>query len=271
MKTLPLEDTWNDIVQKAMRGLGIGPTRLATTTGLPEDVVKRFVDGEFDEEIARRVAGVLGLSRNALVALAKNEWSPAPLEVAGLAVFTTPWHDMMVNHYLAWDEESKDAVAFDTGTDCTALLDFLKLRGLNLRAILLTHTHADHVFELDRLASKTGAPAYVGNREPLSGAELFAAGREFAIGSLKIESRLTWGHSKGGITFVIDGLPRKVAVVGDAIFAGSMGGGMESYSEALRTNQEEILTLPDDTVLCPGHGPLTTVGEQKAANPFFAR
>jgi glyoxylase-like metal-dependent hydrolase (beta-lactamase superfamily II) len=49
-----------------------------------------------------------------------------------------------------------------------------------------------------------------------------------------------------------------------------MGGGMVSYEEALRTNRENILTLPDDTVICPGHGPLTTVGEEKQHNPFFA-
>jgi len=57
--------------------------------------------------------------------------------------------------------------------------------------------------------------------------------------------------------------------VGDAIFAASMGGGAVSYEEALRTNRQQIFTLPDATVLCPGHGPLTTVGEQKRHNPFY--
>ena len=60
-----------------------------------------------------------------------------------------------------------------------------------------------------------------------------------------------------------------MAVVGDAMFAGSMGGGGVSYADALGTNRAEILTLPDETILCPGHGPLTTVGEQKVHNPFF--
>jgi glyoxylase-like metal-dependent hydrolase (beta-lactamase superfamily II) len=54
------------------------------------------------------------------------------------------------------------------------------------------------------------------------------------------------------------------------MFAGSMGGGMVSYADALRNNSEQVLTLPDATIVCPGHGPLTTVGEQKHANPFFA-
>ena len=84
-----------------------------------------------------------------------------------------------------------------------------------------------------------------------------------------MSARLTWGHAKGGITYVIDGLVTPIAVVGDAMFAGSMGGGMVSYQDALRTNREEILALPDHTILCPGHGPLTTVGEEKDHNPFF--
>ena len=85
-----------------------------------------------------------------------------------------------------------------------------------------------------------------------------------------METRLTSGHSAGGVTYFIRGLARPVAIVGDSIFAGSMGGGMVSYADALRNNREQILTLPDETIICPGHGPLTTVGEQKAANPFFA-
>jgi glyoxylase-like metal-dependent hydrolase (beta-lactamase superfamily II) len=67
----------------------------------------------------------------------------------------------------------------------------------------------------------------------------------------------------------VRGLARPVAIVGDAIFAGSMGGGGISYADALRTNREEILSLSDDTIVCPGHGPMTTVGEEKRNNPFF--
>jgi len=60
-----------------------------------------------------------------------------------------------------------------------------------------------------------------------------------------------------------------VAVVGDSLFAGSMGGGMISYFEALENNRAKVFSLPNETVLCPGHGPLTTVGEEKQHNPFF--
>ena len=116
----------------------------------------------------------------------------------------------------------------------------------------------------------TGAPAFVSEREPTEGAEPFAHGREFAIGALTVQTRRTSGHSRGGVTYVVTGLARGLAVVGDAVFAGSMGGGLVSYDEALKTNRASIFSLPDDTVICPGHGPLTTVGEEKIHNPFFA-
>ena len=89
------------------------------------------------------------------------------------------------------------------------------------------------------------------------------------MGALRLETRLTSGHSVGGITYVVSGLARPVAVVGDALFAGSMGGGMVSYADALANNRRHILSLPDPTVVCPGHGPLSTVGEEKQHNPFF--
>ena len=74
----------------------------------------------------------------------------------------------------------------------------------------------------------------------------------------------------GGVTYFIQGTAKPVGICVDWMFAGSMGGGMVSYADALRNNREQILTLPDATIVCSGHGPLTTVGEQKHANPFFA-
>jgi hydroxyacylglutathione hydrolase len=133
----------------------------------------------------------------------------------------------------------------------------------------MTHSHGDHILELDRLRERTGAEAWIGEKEPVAGARSFAVGKTFQVGALSIETRSTWGHSPGGVTYVVRGLSRTLAIVGDAIFAGSVGGGNVSYKDALATNRENILSLPDETVVCPGHGPLTTVGEQKEVNPFF--
>jgi glyoxylase-like metal-dependent hydrolase (beta-lactamase superfamily II) len=269
MAPIPLEDTVADIVGKAMRGLQLDDTQVAARAGVSAAAVANLRDGHYHEATARAVAPVLHLGAAALAALGRHAWRPQPVTVGGVACFNTPYHDMTVNSYLAFDRRSGEAVAFDTGADCRGMLEFLTREKLTLRLILLTHTHTDHILDLDRLRQQTGAPAWVGDGEPLAGAEPFAAGREFQCGSLHIATRLTWGHSRGGITYLIDGLERPLAIVGDAVFASSMGGGGVSYADALRTNREQILTLPAATVLCPGHGPLTTVGEELVHNPFF--
>jgi len=190
-------------------------------------------------------------------------------EVPGLACFNTPYGDITVNSYLIWDPKSDNGVCFDTGADATGMLKFAADRKIRIQMILLTHTHPDHIADLERLKNLTEAAAFVSKNEPTAGAETFEAGHRFVVGTLQIETRQTSGHSRGGITYVVDGLPRRIAVVGDSMFAASMGGGLVSYQDALENNSQKILTLPDDTVLCPGHGPLTTVGEEKVHNPFF--
>src|SRR5699024_2879556 len=108
---------------------------------------------------------------------------------------------------------------------------------------------------------ETSAPVYVHEFEAIDGAETFAEGKKFSIADLTISTLLTTGHARGGTTYLIGGLEIPVAITGDAIFAASMGGGLISYQDALKTNREKILTLPDHTLLCPGHGPATTVGQ----------
>lgn len=267
---IPLEDTYQDILQKAVRGQKLTPEAIAAGAGLSAQHAAGVLSGAFDEPGAIALAEALGLESGRLVRIAKNEYHPAEIErMAGLSQFNTPFNDMTVNSYLVWDPASQLAIAFDTGTDVSGMLQAVTDHALSLDLILLTHSHGDHIFELDRLKEKTGATAYIGEAEAIDGAIAFVPGKEFQLGALRIETRLTWGHSKGGITYVIHGLSRTIAIVGDAMFAGSMGGGGVSYQDALATNRKEILSLPDETVICPGHGPLTTVGEQKKHNPFF--
>lgn len=267
---IPLEDYFNDIISKAMRGLKLTDAQVATGAGVEASAVEALRDGKWDAVIARKIAPVLGLGAEALVGAGEKQWTPEPIALDGLAQFNTPYEDMTVNSYLVWDPASGEAAAFDTGADCGGMLDFLAEKKLRLVRIFLTHTHGDHIFDLDRLKEKTGAPAVIGAGEPIEGASTFDPGTSFSIGRLGVETRLTWGHSKGAITYVISGLAKPVAIVGDAVFAGSMGGGGVSYEAALQTNRKEILSLPGETILCPGHGPLSTVGEQKVHNPFFA-
>jgi hydroxyacylglutathione hydrolase len=268
---IPLEDNVSDIIGKAQRGLGVSDSQLAERSGASADKIRKLRDGDFDEDAIERVAPLLKLNAAALRKLAAGKWNPESLgEIAGLAQFNTTYGDMTVNAYLVWDPATREAVAFDTGADCGEMLQRIEKEKLRVKLILLTHAHPDHVADLRRLREATDAPVHISELEAEEGAHGIEEGKRFRAGSLKIEARLTSGHSPGGITYVVSGLSRPVAIVGDSLFAGSMGGGNVSYEDALRNNREKILTLPDETIVCPGHGPLTTVGKEKRDNPFFA-
>ena len=268
---IPLEDSAADIIGKAQRGLQISDSQLAERAGLSADEIRRARDGDINEAILRAVAPVLGLHADSLVKLGRNEWTAEEVpEIQGLAQFNTAYGDMTVNAYLVWDPETREAAAFDTGADAREMLKRAAVEDLTFMMILLTHSHPDHIEDLDGLSSGSGAPLYAPENEPVADATIIGEGDEFELGSLTIETRLTSGHSPGGLTYIVRGLARPVAIVGDSMFAASMGGGAISYGDALRNNIEKILTLPEETIVCPGHGPLTTVGKEKRENPFFA-
>ena len=268
---IELEDNVGDIVGKAQRGLEISDSELAEKSGVDVDVIRKVREGGFDESTLRAVAPVLDLDADALVDLGQGKWKPNLVkDFDGLAQLSTSYNGMLVNAYLVWDPDAKTAVAFDTGADCKEMLKLATKENLTIKMILLTHTHPDHVADLPRLREETGAQIFAPAREPLPGAEKIDEGKHFQIGKIDIEARLTWGHSPGGITFICIGLARPVAIVGDSMFAGSMGGGSVSYKDAVQNNLEKILTLPDETIICPGHGPMTSVGDEKKHNPFFA-
>jgi hydroxyacylglutathione hydrolase len=268
---IPLEDNVSDIIGKAQRGLGISDSQLAERLGLGAEEVRKLRGGDIAGDVIERVAPALELNASALRKLAAGDWNPETVgPIDGLAMFNTTYGDMTVNAYLVWDPVTRDALAFDTGADCGAMLKRIADENFTVRMILLTHAHPDHVADLSRLRKATGAPVYISELEPEEGAEAIPEGKHFKVGTLAIEARLTSGHSPGGTTYVVTGLARPIAVVGDSLFAGSMGGGNVSYQDALRNNREKILTLPDETMVCPGHGPLTTVGKEKRENPFFA-
>jgi hydroxyacylglutathione hydrolase len=226
--------------------------------------------------VIRRVARHLRLSPGALEALAHKTWYPQQANFpAGFMAFNTVHDGMAVNSYLVWDSRAKIAAAFDTGGDCQAMLDVVHSEKLQLRYVFITHTHDDHIADLPKLAGETKAEVWVSELEasPIAGAKTFKENAHFHIGPLAIKTLLTSGHSAGMTTFYITGLSWPLAVVGDAVFASSMGGSPtpERFAEQYRNNREKIFKLPNDTVLACGHGPLTTLGQEKKHNPFFAR
>jgi glyoxylase-like metal-dependent hydrolase (beta-lactamase superfamily II) len=267
---IKLEDFHEDILGKAMRGLGIGKNEMASRLQCEKSNVEAMLSGGVNEALISAMAEELDLDAEKLLRSAQKQWCPAPLVIHGLKQFNLPFGDMLVSAYVAWDETSKQAWIFDTGPMAEPILSFIQEQKLSVNAIFLTHTHRDHIACLDKLRAGAGNPSvYVHELESIDGCESVADGFSYSFGSISLKALHTHGHALGGMTYVIDGLERSIAIVGDAIFAGSIGGGMISYQDALRTNREKIMTLPDDTVLCPGHGPMTTVGEEKKNNPFF--
>lgn len=195
---------------------------------------------------------------------------------------------LAVNAFIVEDPAARKAVVVDPGGDGEALLREIGNLGLGVEKILLTHGHFDHVGAVGLLREKTGAPVYLhpDDQERMLGARrqgmlfglsvqtppkpdhLVADGDTVPFGGLEFRVAHTPGHTPGCVCYIAGGM----AFVGDLIFAGSIGrtdlpGG--SYEMLIASVRNKIFTLPDDTVLFPGHGPATTVGEEKRSNPFF--
>jgi hydroxyacylglutathione hydrolase len=275
MARIPIEDNFDDVINKTQRGLKIADENLAARAGITAEELAAVKGGKPLYGVVRRVARHLNLSPDALEVLAKKTWYPEqPNFPRGFAMYNTVFEDMTVNAYLIWDTRTKQAAAFDTGADCSAMLDTIKHEGLDLRYILITHTHDDHIADLAKLAAAAPkAEIWASELEPVDfpGAQTFKENAHFHVGEIAIKTLYTWGHSPGMTTFYTTGLSWPVAVVGDSIFSCSMGGSPTHFAEQLRHNKEKILTLPKETVIAPGHGPLTTLGQEKIHNPFFAR
>ncbi len=272
---LPLEDSWTDVLGKAMRGTGLDEALLSSATGFPPARLKAILSGEKpDEGALRTLATALGLRPGPFVGLAAGTYHPGPLDSARWpAILQVPsrYHDMVVNTWIVWDPTSKKAVIFDSGTDAEAVRVAIATHRLEPVFLCLTHTHVDHVEALPKIAREFRLRVVTPKDEPLDGAEFASEGTGLSAGALRLRARLTDGHSRGHLAWIVTGnaaWPAPVAVVGDALFAGSMGGGQISYSRLRENVRTKILSLPHETLLCPGHGPSTTVASELENNPF---
>lgn len=193
------------------------------------------------------------------------------------------------NCYIVADRDTGDAVLVDPGEEADLFLARLRSERLTLRAVWLTHAHLDHVLGAGRVVAATGveiwlhpgdrrlydaaplqAQAMLGMRlEPLPPPQHdLAHGDVLSVGGCEFGVRHAPGHSPGHVILVGEG----VALVGDVIFAGSIGrtdlpGG--DAAALFASIRHQVLSLPDETILHPGHGPATTVGRERRTNPFL--
>jgi len=271
-----LEDHVGDVIRKARAMSGISIEQAAKAAGLSPEKLGALEDsGQVSGQLDfAALAALIGLNGLKLEQMASG-WHPSDKDLGTwreLRVITTAGGGMTVNCYLVWDEVSREAALFDTGWDAAPIFREISENQLQLRHLFITHSHEDHIaalgavrerFPKARLHSSTKtAPVDQRNR----------ANDFIHLGSLRITNRDTPGHAEDGTTYVVGTWPDDaphVAIVGDAIFAASIGRGNQSWDLAKQKVRDQIFSLPSDTLLCPGHGPLTTVVEEKEHNPFF--
>ncbi len=171
------------------------------------------------------------------------------------------------NAFLVGCAETKETVLVDAGSDSPAIDEFLRKHHARLTGIVITHLHWDHDGGLDSILQRHDVPVYSLTGRTVNG-KAVAEGDTIPLGKRSTRILKTTGHTADSLSLIVD---NRMAFVGDAIFAGSIGGtsSESAKNEEIRNIREKLFTLPESTLLCTGHGPMTTVGIEKNSNPFF--
>ncbi len=208
-----------------------------------------------------------------------------------MIVETIVVNHFQVNNYLIICEKTKEAALIDAGGDIDRVLKVAKKHNANIKYILNTHGHVDHVAGICDLKEKTGAKVFLHKDDQFlighyqNHAEIYGFQKEktpeidefikedefeIKIGELNVKTIHTPGHSKGSVCYVVD----DVMFAGDTLFCESVGrtdlpGG--SYEELKHSIENKLFTLPDNIIVYPGHGPNSSIGHEKKYNPFFGK
>jgi glyoxylase-like metal-dependent hydrolase (beta-lactamase superfamily II) len=276
---MALEDEFSDIIKKARTGQRRSVPDLARASGVPEAEIRELERGHelrHRDQVAA-LANALGLRPEPLEHIAAGSWAPgAVTDLDGLETILGSIGGYAVKGYVLHNAD--EAVIIDTGYSPKAMLELLARRGLRLRAICLTHGHADHADGIKDILAAWPVPVYLGpaDRDLLNWTPQADAlhvpedGHRIHVGTLTVSCMTTPGHTPGGICYRVDQAGRPWCFVGDTLFAGSIGRSnpAELYQAHLESVRERVLKLDQGTRLFPGHGPATTVGEELVHNPF---
>jgi hydroxyacylglutathione hydrolase len=277
---MPLEDDLCDIIKKARAGLKLSVGELARLTGLPGADISALERGDQvrDRAELRAIASALGLRLTPLEQIVLDKWVPLHLPVMpGIETVHGEISGYAVKGYIVHD--SGEAVLMDTAYNAEAMIEILEARSLRLVGICLTHGHADHAEGIQKILSRWPVPVYLGSDDVTllhwkpSETQLVhpGHGRIIPVGRLTIRCLAAPGHTPGGICYAVDMPWGPVCFVGDTIFAGSIGRSnpFQLYHTHLESVRRKVLSLPQDCLLLPGHGPGTTVQEEVQHNPFY--
>ena len=273
---IPLEDDPSDLLRKALRGNGLDAGALAGRTGLDAAAIAAWAqgDGVPTEDQARAVAVVLRLDPGKFADAAARRWYPGadvPPEVRH-----HPHDPHPSNGYLFLLQDGKTAALVDPAGFPATLLRAVNEGPYALRYVLITHKHADHCDATADVARAFPAAQLVMHRADAHAIGGLAAralpvndGEELPFGDgAAIRMLHTPGHTDGSSSFLF----RSTVFTGDTLFAGSVGGAygdVSTYDDVLASIRFKLFALADDTVVMPGHGPPSTIGQEKAHNPFF--
>lgn len=259
-----LEDDFTYVLRKALAGHELSPAEAARRAGIPESDVLSTLDGIFSADTARRLAPALGLKAEAFAA--HPHYQPEPMELSGVERLDLPFGGERVNAWLVRADDT--IVLFDAGFHSEDLTKAVHSAcGRLPDRVFITHGHPDHIGAVE---------TFLAARIPVHSAGLpstiaMKPGDTVLCGPLCIRACDLSGHASPALGFDVDGLEEQTLVTGDALFAGSMGGckSAASYRHALERLRDVLGSLPEVTVLLPGHGPATTLGEERLANPFL--
>lgn len=278
-----LEDEFCDIVKKARKGSGQSIGQVAETAHVRKDEWERLEQGARapSEHEVEAIAKVLALKAEALAAVSVGGWVPQPSPEWVASLVVTVLGDIggyEVKGYVLIDPQTKQAVFIDTAYNAEAMLAVLDAQHATLTGVCLTHGHMDHAGGLDRILSEWPVPVYLGEGDfpllpwkPSQASVVVPKDTQvLAVGDLRVECLATPGHTPGGICYRVQFQGRALCFVGDTLFAGSVGGSnpLSLYADHLASVRGRVLQLDSDTVLLPGHGPPTTVEEERVTNPF---